>query len=73
MRILVTGGAGFQGRHLVRAWLVAGHEVTVLNTYSEEAFRNGSQSAGDVRIMWGSVTDAEIVEKAVRGQDKGSF
>ena len=69
MRVLVTGGAGFQGSHLVARWLQGGHEVTVLNTYSEAAERAAAHLASDARLVWGSVTDKEIVHKTVRGQD----
>lgn len=69
MRILVTGGAGFQGSHLVEQWIEGGHAITVLNTFSEAAKANVSTFERDVTLVWGSITDREIVEKTVRDQD----
>ena len=69
MRILITGGAGFQGSHLAEHWREAGHQLTILNTYSEEADRNISYIATETSVVWGSVTDSEIVDKTVRGQE----
>lgn len=34
MRILVTGGAGFIGSHIVDAFIAAGHEVSVIDDFS---------------------------------------
>lgn len=69
MRMLITGGAGFQGSHLAERWSGAGHDVTILNTYSEEAARNVRAVSSDAEVVWGSVTDDEIVQKTVRGHD----
>ena len=66
---MITGGAGFQGSHLVEYWLQAGHNVTVLNTYSREAEHNSATVAKRSSVVWGSVTDREIVEKTARGHD----
>ena len=69
MRILITGGAGFQGSHIAQHLLNSGHEITVLNTYSEHALANIRTFKKHVSIVWGSITDTEIVDKTVRGQD----
>ncbi|MGO9310332.1 MAG: NAD-dependent epimerase/dehydratase family protein [Spirochaetia bacterium] len=40
MKILVTGGAGFIGSHVVEAYLAAGHEVAVVDDLSTGAKEN---------------------------------
>lgn len=69
MKILITGGAGFQGGHLSEFLLSQGHEVTVLNTYSKEIEPNILRIAPKARIIYGSITDRTVVDKSVRGQD----
>ncbi len=69
MKILITGGAGFQGSHLLEHLLPGNHHITILNTYSEIAARNISLLCKDINCVWGSITDPEIVEKTIRGQD----
>jgi dTDP-glucose 4,6-dehydratase len=69
MKVLITGGAGFQGSHIAEQCLRDGHDVTILNTFSEEAKRETERFRGDVSTVWGSVTDPEIVKKTLRGQD----
>lgn len=53
MRVLVTGGAGFLGSHVVEVLLAAGHEVTVLDNLVTGSRSNLSPKAafvnGDVR------------------------
>lgn len=69
MKILVTGGAGFQGSHLSKFLIDEGHDVTVLNTYREEIEPNVAALSPKARIVYGSVTDKVLVDKTVRGHD----
>lgn len=69
MRILITGGAGFQGAHLTEALAAAGHRVTILNTRTPQAEQNASLLAGKADIVWGSVTDPDAVDTAMRNQE----
>jgi len=69
MKILVTGGGGFQGSHLVESLLNQGHEVSVLNTYSKRALSSLSNVLDKINLIWGSITDKELIHKSVRGHD----
>ncbi|NTW21970.1 NAD-dependent epimerase/dehydratase family protein [Candidatus Falkowbacteria bacterium] len=69
MKILITGGLGFQGSHLTKHFLDKGHDVTVLNTYSEHSENHLDALAAKPRVVWGSVTDKELVRKTVRDHD----
>ncbi len=68
-RILISGGTGFQGSHLVEYFLGCGYEVTALNTFSERSEKNISYLKKKPKIVWGSVTDSETVNKTVREHD----
>jgi UDP-glucose 4-epimerase len=57
-RVLVTGGAGFIGRRVVRALLAEGHEVTVVDL---RAF-----GEPEVRSVTGDLCDPGVAERAVR-------
>lgn len=71
MRILITGGTGFQGSHLTEHFLREGHEVTVLNTFSQRSKNNVAsiQNRQNLNVVWGSITDKEIVDKTIKDQD----
>lgn len=69
MKILITGGLGFQGSHLTEYFISKGHDVTVLNTFSERARNFLNLLEEKPRIVWGSVTDWELVRKSVREHD----
>jgi len=67
MRVLVTGGAGFTGKALVRRMLDAGHEVVALD--NKAGYRTEEISDWGARFVLGSVTDAETIGRCVAGAD----
>lgn len=67
MRVLVTGGAGFIGSHLVRACLAAGEQVRVFDDLSSGRRENLAEVAADVELAVGGVEDADTLAKVARG------
>jgi UDP-N-acetylglucosamine/UDP-N-acetyl-alpha-D-glucosaminouronate 4-epimerase len=66
MDVLVTGGAGFIGSHLVDALLAADHRVRVLDDLSNGRKENVHT---DADLVVGSLADAEAVAGAVSGTE----
>lgn len=66
-RVLVTGGGGFIGSHLVDALLAAGHEVQVLDNFATGDRRNLMHVRRDVLIVEGDIRSYERAHAAVRG------
>ena len=71
MRILVTGGAGFIGSHVVAAAREAGHEVRVLDALLAAVHPAGGMPAlpDGVELLVGDVRDAATVDRALQGID----
>lgn len=69
MKILVTGGAGFIGSHLVEGLLHAGHSVRVLDNFSTGRRANLAAVASDVEILEGDCADPACAVAAVGGRD----
>jgi UDP-glucose 4-epimerase len=67
MRILVTGGAGFIGSHLVEALLRKGHRVRVLDDLSSGKRHNLAPFKNDVELLVGDCADSEVARRASRG------
>lgn len=68
VRVLVTGGAGFIGSHLVDQLVAGGHDVVVLDRRAEDAPAWAHVDDGaDVRRV--DLTDVGAVARAVEGVD----
>jgi dTDP-L-rhamnose 4-epimerase len=67
---LITGGAGFIGRHLTEELLSAGHRVRVLDSLVPQVHAAGEPSLSpDVELIEGDVRDAAAVGRALDGVD----
>ncbi|MCX7396092.1 MAG: NAD-dependent epimerase/dehydratase family protein [Planctomycetales bacterium] len=68
-RVLVTGGAGFIGSHLVEALVVLGARVVALDDLSGGSWENLKGFEDDVQAVTGSIMNRAVVEAAVDGCD----
>jgi dTDP-L-rhamnose 4-epimerase len=67
MRVLLTGGAGFIGRHVLGELRRRGHEVMVLDSLRPDVHR-GPPPVIDGLIV-GDVRDGDVLDHALRGID----
>jgi len=69
MKILVTGGAGFIGSHLVSRLIMDGHEVTVLDDLSTGLKSNLSSEINRINFIEGSVLNTTDLSRAFEEVD----
>ena len=69
MNILVTGGAGFIGSHLVATLVRDGHRLTVVDNLSTGNLSNLTPVASDINFIEGDILNADLVESEVRRAD----
>lgn len=67
MKIVLAGGTGFLGRHLGRALLDAGHEVTVLSRNPEKV--SSISELGGANATRGDVTEPSSLTGTLTGAD----
>ena len=63
MRVLVTGGAGFIGSHLVAALVAQGESVRVLDNFRTGRLEN--LTGLDVEVIEGDIGDEKVIQTAV--------
>ena len=73
MHILVTGGAGFIGSHLVPRLVARGHSVRILDVLTEQIHGPGAEFSQPLReqaeCLRGDVTDGDDIARALDGCD----
>ncbi|MBI4854599.1 MAG: SDR family oxidoreductase [Acidobacteria bacterium] len=66
-KVLVTGGAGFIGSHLVDGLLEKGYQVRVLDNFSTGKEENLAANFPYIEVIKGDICDEAVINKAVRG------
>ena len=67
--VLVTGGAGFIGSHLVDQLVEGGHRVTVIDNFSTGRRENLTHQEGNIELIEADITDFDKVFPYFPGQD----
>jgi len=60
MRVLVTGGIGFVGSHVVNRYLSRGWEVFILDSFEETASENRISNLNNVEIMQNRIENVDM-------------
>jgi UDP-glucose 4-epimerase len=68
-RVLVTGGAGFIGSHIVDRLVELGAEVTVLDNLVTGKLENIKHNLDKIKFIEKSLTDDSALEEALEGVD----
>ncbi len=68
-KVIVFGGDGFLGSHLVERLVAMGHTVTVFTRAHEGDLRNLQHLAGSITVVFGDFADADAVAGSLEGQE----
>ncbi|MHC1738795.1 MAG: NAD-dependent epimerase/dehydratase family protein [Ignavibacteriaceae bacterium] len=68
VKVVITGGAGFIGSHLVEEWISKNADVWIIDNLRSGKKQNLSHLSG-YNLIEGSITDKELVFEALKGAD----
>ncbi len=68
MKVVVTGGAGFIGSHIVEYWLEQGAQVHILDNF-RSGHRKNAELFSDAVLDEGSITDRDFVFDVLKDAD----
>lgn len=66
IKVLITGGAGFIGSHLVEEFLQKNYQVRVIDNFSTGSVNNLTQFKNDIELIEGDIRSYHTVIKAVK-------
>jgi len=70
MRILVTGGAGFIGRHLIRSLLKGKNEIIIYENFSNSSKQEIKDIINDgAKIIKGDLTNFKLLKRSLKDVD----
>ena len=67
MKVLLTGGTGFIGQHVLRELMHRGHQVHVLNSLRTDVHRDPWTPPPDVTFQQADVRDTNALDRALGG------
>ncbi len=68
MKVVVTGGAGFIGSHIVEYWSGENADVTVVDNL-RSGYKRNIENFKNVEFIEGSINDKSLILKALNGAD----
>src|SRR3989339_897139 len=68
-KVLITGGAGFIGSHLVKKFLEKGFQVAVIDNLISGRLENLSPFLADIEFIKGSILEDDKLDQAMLGAD----